>query len=491
MKARRIICLILSVLMAFSIVFPTAVFADDELFIEETVEEYYDDNTWINEEELIEPEEYYFAENYNDNAQTEDFFFEEDNYDYIQPEEYVFNEDVEDIPDEVFLEESSETAGEIEGTEIEIPYDNTQDLLNLSDNETFDSASLHIVSQPRDTYSKAGVALTTSIEAEGEGLTYTWYYKRTTDTNFRKSNKTTNVFNTNMKAEYDGMLVYCVVTDANGNSEQSDTVTIYLGSAVEIVSQPRDTYSKAGVALTTSIEAEGEGLTYTWYYKRTTDTNFRKSNKTTNVFNTNMKAEYDGMLVYCVVTDANGNSEQSDTVTIYLGSAVEIVTQPKNELAKVGDALKIAIKAEGEGLTYTWYYKRTTDTSFKKSNKTTENFNTTMKAEYDGMLVYCIVADDKGNSETSEVVTVTLDRDRTIDDVIYSMDNNGSWYVKKYTGTASTVTIVDDIDGVSITAIGEEAFMGNVYLTSITLPSTVTVIKARAFKGCVNLSQMN
>ena len=401
MKARRIICLILSVLMALSIVFPTAVFADDELFIEEPVEEYYDDNTWINEEELIEPEEYYFAENYNDNTQTEDFFFEEDKYDYIQPEEYVFNEDVEDIPDEVFLEESSETAGEIEGTEIEIPYDNTQDLLNLSDNETFDSASLHIVSQPRDTYSKAGVALTTSIEAEGEGLTYTWYYKRTTDTNFRKSNKTTNVFNTNMKAEYDGMLVYCVVTDANGNSEQSDTVTIYLGSAVEIV------------------------------------------------------------------------------------------TQPKNELAKVGDALKIAIKAEGEGLTYTWYYKRTTDTSFKKSNKTTENFNTTMKAEYDGMLVYCIVADDKGNSETSEVVTVTLDRDRTIDDVIYSMDNNGSWYVKKYTGTASTVTIVDDIDGVSITAIGEEAFMGNVYLTSITLPSTITVIKARAFKGCVNLSQMN
>jgi hypothetical protein len=41
-----------------------------------------------------------------------------------------------------------------------------------------------------------------------------------------------------------------------------------------------------------------------------------------------------------------------------------------------------------------------------------------------------------------------------------------------------------------VTEIGEEAFM-NKSITAITLPNTVTVIRARAFKGCTNLAAMS
>lgn len=56
--------------------------------------------------------------------------------------------------------------------------------------------------------------------------------------------------------------------------------------------------------------------------------------------------------------------------------------------------------------------------------------------------------------------------------------------------TNGALTIPAAIDGVPVTAIAADAFAGNTALKSIALPSTITVIGARAFKGCTNLSTM-
>ncbi len=64
--------------------------------------------------------------------------------------------------------------------------------------------------------------------------------------------------------------------------------------------------------------------------------------------------------------------------------------------------------------------------------------------------------------------------------------------VVSYTGSATAITIpANPREGYTVTEIGEEAFMGNTALVSIDLPDTVTAIRARAFKGCTSLSQMN
>ena len=42
----------------------------------------------------------------------------------------------------------------------------------------------------------------------------------------------------------------------------------------------------------------------------------------------------------------------------------------------------------------------------------------------------------------------------------------------------------------SVTEIGPEAFMDNKAITTANLPNSITVIGARAFKGCTSLSQM-
>jgi len=72
------------------------------------------------------------------------------------------------------------------------------------------------------------------------------------------------------------------------------------------------------------------------------------------------------------------------------------------------------------------------------------------------------------------------------------LDSNGSVAVRGYTGSASVITIPQiPKEGYIVVRISPDAFAGNTNLKSITLPNTITVIGARAFKGCVNLSTMD
>ena len=84
----------------------------------------------------------------------------------------------------------------------------------------------------------------------------------------------------------------------------------------------------------------------------------------------------------------------------------------------------------------------------------------------------------------------------------YIHNNNASYYY--YTvnedGISCTVTgvaegvgsghrglyIPDTLDGYTVTAIADEAFMGNEYAADLRIPETVTYIGARAFKDCIN-----
>ena len=75
-------------------------------------------------------------------------------------------------------------------------------------------------------------------------------------------------------------------------------------------------------------------------------------------------------------------------------------------------------------------------------------------------------------------------------DFEYARNETGLTLVK-YNGSDASVSVPDAVQGMTITIIGESAFMDNKTLVSIDLPDTVVVIEARAFKGCTSLSKMN
>lgn len=62
--------------------------------------------------------------------------------------------------------------------------------------------------------------------------------------------------------------------------------------------------------------------------------------------------------------------------------------------------------------------------------------------------------------------------------------------IKKYNGTDTVVVIPSKINGVTVTTIGTDAFLG-LNITSVTIPANVTEIGSNAFADCTNLTSVN
>ncbi|MGN0634153.1 MAG: leucine-rich repeat domain-containing protein [Oscillospiraceae bacterium] len=80
----------------------------------------------------------------------------------------------------------------------------------------------------------------------------------------------------------------------------------------------------------------------------------------------------------------------------------------------------------------------------------------------------------------------------TYGDFEYSVLDDGTVEITKYTGRDSSVTIPSEINGNKVTRIGKEAFvtlMSN--LTNVTIPDSVTSIENYAFSQCAILTSVN
>jgi hypothetical protein len=86
---------------------------------------------------------------------------------------------------------------------------------------------------------------------------------------------------------------------------------------LEIISQPQSVTVAEGEIAEVTVEVQGDGLTYQWYYTSNgSGSQFFKSSNKTATYTTTMDASRDGRQVYCVITDQYGNSVTTDTVTL-------------------------------------------------------------------------------------------------------------------------------------------------------------------------------
>ena len=287
--------------------------------------------------------------------------------------------------------------------------------------------------------------------AEGEGLTYQWYYKKAGQTAWNKwGTRTTATTTATANDTWNGMQVYCKVTDKDGKTSDSNPATITIQRELKITTQPTNKTVKLGDSVTLSLKAEGNGLTYQWYFKKAGQTSFSKWNNRTHASETvTPNATWDGIQLYCVVKDSSGKSVQSNTVKITVTQDLKITTQPTNKTVKLGDSVTLSLKAEGIGLSYQWYFKKSGQTSFSKWNGRTHASETvTPNATWDGIQLYCVVKDSSGKSVQSNTVKITVTQDLKIttqptdktinlgDSVTLSLKAQGSglsyqWYFKK------------------------------------------------------------
>lgn len=266
-----------------------------------------------------------------------------------------------------------------------------------------------------------------TVEATGDGVTYNWYVMTPDSERFIKTGVTTNTYTRKIYDKTSGIQVYCVIADAYGNKINSDTVTAVISNELKIVSQPTDIFAaKQGAKMNFVVKAKGQNLSYSWYYKNADgDGMFHKAGVYTDTYTRSASLLTDGMQVYCVVKDENGNKVVSEIATAYLGRVEVSVCGNDTVFAKEGE--KITFEAEGKAMdfvngevsfdranvaSYTWYYmipvENGGDGIFHKAG-TGVNYSRTGAARLNGMQVYCIAKDSYGNKATSNTVTVIVE----------------------------------------------------------------------------------
>ena len=116
-----------------------------------------------------------------------------------------------------------------------------------------------------------------------------------------------------------------------------------------------------------------------------------------------------GTMYRCVVTD--GICEKITTSQIAeIKTPVEILQQPQDAFAVIGNECNITVNAAGKGLRYQWFVKNLEDDAFVESDITEATYTIVMEQGIDGREVYCVITDQYGNSVKTDVVTLNNTR---------------------------------------------------------------------------------
>ena len=263
---------------------------------------------------------------------------------------------------------------------------------------------LAITAQPKTVYAKSGGKATVTVKATGDGLKYTWYMKNKGETKYTKSSVTKSTYSVTMSSKSKDRMVYCKVTDRYGREVKTNTASLRMKATV--TAQPKHASAAIGSTAKTKVTAVGDGLTYTWYFKAKGASSFKKSSVTSATYSVKMSKTNDGRQAYCVVKDKYGNKIKSNTVTF--GIPVKITTQPKTVTTAKNKTAKVTVKADGDGLKYTWYVKNKGASKYTKSSVTKSTYSVKMTSKVNGRLVYCKVTDKYGNTVKTKTVSMKM-----------------------------------------------------------------------------------
>ena len=115
------------------------------------------------------------------------------------------------------------------------------------------------------------------------------------------------------------MQVYCKVSDSTGAFSDSQSATIRLGGMPVIMTQPADVTVDSGKEVSFTVKAEGSNLQYQWYFKKSGASSWSIWKSHTSATTTARANDtWDGMQVYCVVTDGIGRTVSSGSATVKL-----------------------------------------------------------------------------------------------------------------------------------------------------------------------------
>ena len=274
--------------------------------------------------------------------------------------------------------------------------------------------TLAITSQPASVTVAKGETATFTVVAEGENLTYQWYYQKpgTTTWTACKNNGNSASYSVVTEERHNGYSYRCTVSDG-ASSLTSDAAQLTVASKPVITAQPSSLTVKEGAAATFTVAASGDGLTYQWYYQKAGSTSWSacKNNGTSASYTVVTEARHNGYSYRCKVSNSAGSVyTEAASLTVTSGVALAITSQPASLTVTKGATATFTVVAEGEGLTYQWYYMKPGTSAWNacSNSGTSASYSVVTAARHNGYSYCCEVKDGSGESMTSAVATLTV-----------------------------------------------------------------------------------
>ena len=113
------------------------------------------------------------------------------------------------------------------------------------------------------------------------------------------------------------------------------------------------------------------------------------------------------------MTDAYGLKVTSEIATMDFDvpeghNGPTITAQPENWTGAMGEYPSITVVAEGEGLSYQWYWKNADQTKYHVSSDKDDSYDSYVLNDYrNGRSVYCVITDQYGFQVTSDAATMS------------------------------------------------------------------------------------
>lgn len=184
----------------------------------------------------------------------------------------------------------------------------------------------------------------------------------------------------------------------------------YAAVVFEIITQPDDFEAQAGDTVSFTVEAEGSDLQYQWQWSRngTTWYDCTGAGYDTDTFSFEMQERFANRHYRCVVT-SDEQTLISEAATVSLIKLNEIITQPEDAEAAVGDDVVFYVEATGSDISYQWQYSYngTSWKDCKGAGYDTDTFGFTMQSKFDDRYYRCVVTAD-GETMISDAVIVNL-----------------------------------------------------------------------------------
>lgn len=183
-----------------------------------------------------------------------------------------------------------------------------------------------------------------------------------------------------------------------------------------ITKQPANTYGTVGQTVKIKVTAAGYGpLEYQWYYRKNADSAWQKVSSAWGKkasYSMTVAERHDGYQYYCEVTNPGlGMKVKSKTVTLKIVTEKpSIKTQPKSVTVASKDKAVFKVTAAGEGITYQWYYRKSSSgswTAVSAASGKKASYSLTAAAKHNGYQYYCAVTNPLGTVK-SKTVTLTV-----------------------------------------------------------------------------------